>query len=70
MAAIAEDAASRARDHELFRDGSMWEYLSGLGVKLIGYREIRDALRGGTLQASRVLGRYRSPFDRLRTSGS
>jgi predicted glycoside hydrolase/deacetylase ChbG (UPF0249 family) len=51
MAAIAEDAASRARDCELFRDGSMREYLSGLGVKLIGYREIRDALRNGTLRS-------------------
>ena len=51
MAAIAEDAASRARDHELFRDGSMREYLSGLGVKLIGYREIRDAMRAGTLRS-------------------
>ena len=51
MAAIAEDAASRARDHELFRDGSMREYLLGLGVKLIGYREIRDALRAGTLRS-------------------
>jgi predicted glycoside hydrolase/deacetylase ChbG (UPF0249 family) len=50
MAAIAEDAASRARDYELFRDGSMREYLSGLGVKPIGYREIRDALRAGKLR--------------------
>jgi predicted glycoside hydrolase/deacetylase ChbG (UPF0249 family) len=45
MAAIAEDAALRARDYELFRDGSMRKYLSGLGVRPIGYREIRDALR-------------------------
>jgi hypothetical protein len=51
MAAIAEDAASRARDYELFRDGSMREYLSGLGVRVIGYREIRDALRRGTLRS-------------------
>jgi predicted glycoside hydrolase/deacetylase ChbG (UPF0249 family) len=51
MAAITEDAASRARDYELFRDGSMREYLSGLGVRLIGYREIRDALRAGTLRS-------------------
>jgi predicted glycoside hydrolase/deacetylase ChbG (UPF0249 family) len=50
MAAIAEDAASRARDYELFRDGSMREYVSGLGVRLIGYREVRDALRGGSLR--------------------
>jgi predicted glycoside hydrolase/deacetylase ChbG (UPF0249 family) len=50
MAAISPDAPSRARDYELFRDGSMREYLSGLGVRLIGYREIRDALRGGTLR--------------------
>jgi len=51
MAAITPDAASRARDHELFRDGTMREYLSGLGVRLIGYREIRDALRAGTLRS-------------------
>jgi len=50
MAAIAEDAPLRARDHELFRDRSMREHLSGLGVKPIGYREIRDALRNGTLR--------------------
>jgi predicted glycoside hydrolase/deacetylase ChbG (UPF0249 family) len=50
MAAIAPDASSRARDYELFRDGSMREYLSGLGVRLIGYREIRDALRAGKLR--------------------
>jgi hypothetical protein len=29
----------------------MREYLSGLGVRLIGYREIRDAMRGGTLRS-------------------
>jgi hypothetical protein len=51
MTAITRDAPSRARDHELFRDGSMREYLSGLGVKLIGYREIRDAMRGGALRS-------------------
>ena len=50
MAAITPDAPSRARDHELFRDGSMREYLSGLGVRLIGYRGIRDALRSGALR--------------------
>lgn len=51
MAAITpDDAPSRARDHELFRDGSMREYAAGLGVRVIGYREIRDALRGGTLR--------------------
>ncbi len=50
MAAITEDAPSRARDHELFRDGSMREYLSGLGVRPIGYRAIRDALRSGALR--------------------
>jgi hypothetical protein len=50
MSAIAPDAASRARDAELFRDGSMREYVSSLGVRLIGYREIRDALRAGKLR--------------------
>lgn len=50
MAAITPDAASRARDYELFRDRSMREYVSGLGVRLIGYREIRDALREGRLR--------------------
>ena len=51
MAAITADAHFRARDHELFRDGSMREYLLGLGVRLIGYREIREALRAGTLRS-------------------
>lgn len=49
-AAIAEDASHRAKDYELFRDGSMRGYLESLGCKLIGYREIRDALRSGRLK--------------------
>ena len=47
LSALTEDAAYRARDYELFRDGSMRSYVEGLGVRLIGYREIRDAYRAG-----------------------
>jgi predicted glycoside hydrolase/deacetylase ChbG (UPF0249 family) len=51
LSALAEDADFRARDYELFRDGSMREYVQGLGVRLIGYREIRDAYRSSTQDA-------------------
>ena len=45
VAAISEDAPSRAEDHELFRDGSMAEELKRLGIKTTTYREIRDRYR-------------------------
>jgi predicted glycoside hydrolase/deacetylase ChbG (UPF0249 family) len=45
LSALTEDADFRARDYELFRDGRMRAYAEGLGVRLIGYREIRDAYR-------------------------
>jgi predicted glycoside hydrolase/deacetylase ChbG (UPF0249 family) len=51
MSALTDDADYRARDYELFRDGSMRAYLEGLGVRLIGYREIRDAYRSGAREA-------------------
>ncbi len=40
----------RVRDYELFRDGSMRSYLEGLAIHLIGYRDIREALRSGALE--------------------
>jgi len=39
------DAPHRAREYELFRDRSMRDYCETLGIKLTGYREIRDRLR-------------------------
>ena len=50
LSSITEDAPQRARDYELFRDGSMRSYLEGMGVHLIGYREIREAYRDGALK--------------------
>lgn len=50
LSAITDDAPSRAKDYELFRDGSMRRYIEGLGVHLIGYREIREAYRSGALK--------------------
>lgn len=47
--ATTDDAAYRVRDYELFRDDRMRRHLEGMGVRLIGYREIRDALRSGSL---------------------
>jgi predicted glycoside hydrolase/deacetylase ChbG (UPF0249 family) len=51
LSALAEDADFRARDYELFRDGSMRAYAEGLEVRLIGYREIRDAYRSPAHEA-------------------
>lgn len=41
------DAAHRAKEAEIFGSRKMREYCEGLGIKLIGYREIRDRLRAG-----------------------
>lgn len=49
LSSITTDAPGRARDYELFRDGSMRSYIEGLGIHLIGYREIREAYRSGAL---------------------
>ena len=48
--ALSQDAAARARDHELFRDRSMADELARLGVKTITYRQLRDAYRSGALR--------------------
>ena len=50
LSAITGDADRRAKDYELFRDGSMRRYVEGLGVHLTGYQEIRDAYRSGALK--------------------
>ncbi len=49
--AMADTAPLRANDYELFRDRTMAEELARLGVKTIGYRQIRDAYRSGTLRS-------------------
>lgn len=51
LSSITTDAPGRARDYELFRDGSMRAYIEGLGIHLIGYREIREAFRTGNLKS-------------------
>jgi predicted glycoside hydrolase/deacetylase ChbG (UPF0249 family) len=38
-------SAHRAKEHELFRVRDLRDYCLSIGVKLIGYREIRDRLR-------------------------
>ncbi len=50
VAAVTEDASMRARDYELFRDQFMADELARLGIMTICYRQIRDALRSGTLR--------------------
>jgi predicted glycoside hydrolase/deacetylase ChbG (UPF0249 family) len=40
-----ESSAHRGKEYELFRTRNLSDYCEGLGVKLIGYREIRDRLR-------------------------
>ncbi len=48
---LGVDAPGRNKDYELFRDRSMRDYVEGLGVHLIGYREIREAYRSGALKS-------------------
>lgn len=48
---LGVEAPGRIRDYELFRDGSMRAYIEGLGIHLIGYREIREAYRAGALKS-------------------
>ncbi len=45
LSAITESAPYRAADYVTFRDRSMRDYAESLGIKLTGYREIRDRLR-------------------------
>jgi len=45
LRAIARDWRARVADYELFRGGRPGEYLRSCGVAVIGYRELRDALR-------------------------
>jgi predicted glycoside hydrolase/deacetylase ChbG (UPF0249 family) len=47
--AATDEAAYRVRDYEIFRDDRMRRHLEGMGVRLIGYRLIREALRSGSL---------------------
>ena len=51
VTAMTQTAPMRAKDYELFRDQSMAEELARLGIKTIGYRQIRDALRSGALRS-------------------
>ena len=51
VAAMTESAPERAKDYELFRDRSMADELARLGVRTIGYRQIRDAYRSGALRS-------------------
>lgn len=39
------DSAHRAKEYELMRSPALREYAESLGIKLTGYREIRDRLR-------------------------
>jgi predicted glycoside hydrolase/deacetylase ChbG (UPF0249 family) len=48
-----EDCAHRAGDHAVFRTPMMREYCASLGIKLTGYREIRDRLRASLPAAVR-----------------
>ena len=42
---LARDWRARVADYELFRSGRPREYLRGLGVEVIGYRELRAGLK-------------------------
>ena len=41
------DCRNRAKEHEIFRSPALRDYCASIGVKLTGYREIRDRLRAG-----------------------
>jgi hypothetical protein len=49
--ALGKDAPMRDKDYELFRDGSMAQYLESLGIKTTTYRAIREAYRSGALRS-------------------
>ena len=55
VTAMTESAPLRAHDYEIFRDGSMRDYLERIGVKTITYRRIRDAYRSGELKGLRTV---------------
>jgi hypothetical protein len=40
-----ETDVHRAKEYELFRTPDMRNYCESIGIKLIGYREIRERLR-------------------------
>jgi len=42
------DCRHRAKEYEIFRQPDLREYCEGLGIKLTGYREIRDRLRAAS----------------------
>ena len=46
-----ESAPLRAHDYEVFRDRSMAQELSRLGIRTITYREIRETYRAGKLKS-------------------
>ncbi len=50
VSAMTESAPLRAKDYELFRDRSMAQELARLGVHTVGYRQIREAYRSGSLR--------------------
>ena len=50
VAAMTKSAPSRAKDYEHFRDRSMADELTRLGIHTVGYRQIREAYRSGTLK--------------------
>jgi hypothetical protein len=48
LRALAPDWARRVDDHDLVtRDGSLRTMLDRVGVKLVGYRAMRDVMRAG-----------------------
>ncbi len=47
-AIVPETGAHRAREYELFRTPEIRGYCESLGIKLTGYRQIRDRLRATT----------------------
>jgi hypothetical protein len=51
LTTMTESAPMRAKDYKLFRDRSMANELARLGIKTIGYRQIRDAYRSGALKS-------------------
>lgn len=45
IAAITGDWDQRAEDYRLFREGGLRAYAESAGARVIGYREVRDAMR-------------------------
>ncbi|MDQ7027395.1 MAG: polysaccharide deacetylase family protein [Anaerolineae bacterium] len=46
LRAVADDWQARVRDYEAFKSERLRDYVTNAGIKVIGYRKLRDWMRG------------------------